>query len=238
MASNAEKLSIWWRHHGDQLTVVSSGYCNGLAPNKRKTITWTRVDPDPCRPVVSLHYNDGIMSAMASQIISVSIVYLAVCSGSNQRKHQSSAPLAFVREIHRWPMDSPHKGPVTLKMFPFAGVIMEIWLCCWQLFYNALKSSIYKMKLPKCSAWNWCLGWYCVNLITASCNYDVNARLIRLFTTHASDLINLLAIWYCFCPSISGEHGLNFSVFYVCVLNVFHLIYRLYHIIRHHHPVA
>ena len=35
-----------------------------------------------------------------------------VCSGADQRKHQSSASLAFVRGIHRWPVNSPHKGPV------------------------------------------------------------------------------------------------------------------------------
>ena len=31
---------------------------------------------------------------------------------------------------------------------------------------------------------------------------------------------------------------LNSSVFYVCFVKLFHLIYRLYHIIRHHHPVT
>ena len=39
-------------------------------------------------------------------------------------KHQSSAPLAFVRGIHRWPVDSLHKEPVTRQMFPFDDVIM------------------------------------------------------------------------------------------------------------------
>ena len=47
-----------------------------------------------------------------------------VCSGADQRKHQSSASLAFVRGIHRWPVDSPQKGPVTRKMFPFDDVII------------------------------------------------------------------------------------------------------------------
>ena len=70
------------------------------------------------------HYNDGIMSAMASQIGSLAIVCSTVYSGTDQRKHQSSASLAFVRGIHRWPVDSPHKGPVTRKMFSFDGVIM------------------------------------------------------------------------------------------------------------------
>ena len=47
------------------------------------------------------HYTDVIMSAMASQITSVSIVCSFVCSGAYQRKHQSFASLAFVGGIHR-----------------------------------------------------------------------------------------------------------------------------------------
>ena len=42
------------------------------------------------------------------------------------KKHQSSASLAFVRGIHRRPVNSPHKWPATRKMFPFDDVIMEI----------------------------------------------------------------------------------------------------------------
>ena len=57
------------------------------------------------------------MGATASQITGVKIVYSTVCSGADQRKHQSSASLAFVSGIHRWPMNSPHKGPVTRKYF-------------------------------------------------------------------------------------------------------------------------
>ena len=64
-----------------------------------------------------IHYNDVIMSAMASQITSLTIVYSSVYSVADQRKHQSSASLAFVRGIHRWPVNSPHKGPVTRKCF-------------------------------------------------------------------------------------------------------------------------
>ena len=71
------------------------------------------------------HYSDVMMSPMASQIIGVSIVYSTVCSGADQRKHQSSAPLAFVRGIPQWPVNSPHKGSVTRKMFPFDDVIMK-----------------------------------------------------------------------------------------------------------------
>ena len=65
------------------------------------------------------------MSAMASQITSLTVVYSTVYSGSDQRKHQSSVSLAFVRRIHRWPVNSPQKWPVTRKMFPFDDVIMR-----------------------------------------------------------------------------------------------------------------
>ena len=72
------------------------------------------------------HYNYLIMSVMASQITALTIVYLSVYSGADQRKHQSSASLAFSRGIHPSPVNSPHKGPVTWKMFPFDDVIMCI----------------------------------------------------------------------------------------------------------------
>ena len=64
------------------------------------------------------------MGTMASQITSLTIVYSTVYSEADQRKHQSSASLAFVWGIHRGPVNSPHKWPVTRKMFPFDDVIM------------------------------------------------------------------------------------------------------------------
>ena len=71
-----------------------------------------------------LHYGDVVMGTVASQITSLTIVYSTVYSGTDQRKHQSSASLAFARGIHRGPVNSPHKWPVTRKMFPFDDVIM------------------------------------------------------------------------------------------------------------------
>ena len=71
------------------------------------------------------HCSDVIISTVPSQITSVSFVFSTVCSGTDQGKHRSSASLAFVRGIHRWPVNSPHKGPVTRKMFSFDDVI--IW---------------------------------------------------------------------------------------------------------------
>ena len=81
------------------------------------------------------HYDDVIMDTIASQITSLAIVYSIVYSSAVQRKHQSSASLAFVWGIHRGPVNSPHKGPVTRKMFPFDDVIMQMgpMLATWTL---------------------------------------------------------------------------------------------------------
>ena len=83
-------------------------------------MAWYSLDPDLCRH----HYTGVIMGAMSSQITSPIIVYSTRNLGRDQRKHQSSASLAFMRGIHRWPVNSPHKWPVTRKMFPFDDVIM------------------------------------------------------------------------------------------------------------------
>ena len=64
------------------------------------------------------------MGKIASQITSLTSVYSTVYSGVDQSKHQSSASLTFVWGIHRGPVNSPHKWPVTRKMFPFDDVIM------------------------------------------------------------------------------------------------------------------
>ena len=61
------------------------------------------------------HHNDVIMGAIAPQITNLTIVYSTVYSDADQRKHQSSASLAFVRGIHRGPVNFPHKWPVTPK---------------------------------------------------------------------------------------------------------------------------
>ena len=68
--------------------------------------------------IVYVHqYNDVIIRAIASQITDISIVYSTVCSGTKQRKYLSSTSLSFVTGIPQWPVNSPHKGPVTQKRF-------------------------------------------------------------------------------------------------------------------------
>ena len=77
-----------------------------------------------CLTSLGSHYNDVIMNTMASHITSLTILYSIVYLSADLRKHQSSTLLVFVWEIHRRPVNSPHKGPVTRKIFPFDDVIM------------------------------------------------------------------------------------------------------------------
>ena len=76
-------------------------------------------------------------SMMTSQITSLTIVYSTVYSGTDERKHQSSASLTFVRGIHWWLVNSPHIGPVMWKTFPFDDVIMIHSIFFFQLYLYA-----------------------------------------------------------------------------------------------------
>ena len=80
-------------------------------------VTLHLVTPNHRKVWLSRHYDDVIMGAIAHQTTSLTIVYSTVYSGADQRKHQSSASLAFVRGIHRRPVNSLHKWPVTRKCF-------------------------------------------------------------------------------------------------------------------------
>ena len=82
---------------------------------------------------------------MASQITSLTIVYSTVYSGADQRIHQISASLAFVRGIHRGPVNSPHKCQVTRKMFPFDDVIMG-WDCGKSALIKQMKHGVVNMN--------------------------------------------------------------------------------------------
>ena len=61
------------------------------------------------------------MDAIVSQFTGFSIVCSTVGSGADQRKHQSFAWLASVREI---PVNSPQKGPVTRKCFHLMTLLL------------------------------------------------------------------------------------------------------------------
>ena len=104
-----------------------------------KLTNWALVIPTPGRTsikCISLLWRHN--GAIASQITSLTIVYSTVYSDEDQRKLQSSASLAFVWGTHRGPMNSPHKWPVTRKIFPFDDVIM----CTWEKSLRFMDTSL------------------------------------------------------------------------------------------------
>ena len=94
-----------------------------LCFSERKTSTTT---------AAPYHYNGVIMSAMASQITGVLIVCLIVCSGAEKNISKPRVTGLCERNppVHRWAVNSPHKGPVTRKIFSFDDVIMNNDVAC------------------------------------------------------------------------------------------------------------
>ena len=96
----------------------------------------------------SFHYIDVIMTTMASQITSLTVVYSTVYSGADQRKQQSSASLAFVWGIHRDRWIPRIKGQLRGKCFHlmtsschpeyscFSTKELRYWLVLYSIFCN------------------------------------------------------------------------------------------------------
>ena len=130
------------------------------------------------------HYIGAIMSTMAYQITSLTIIYATVYLSADQRKHQSSASLAFVWGINRWPVNSPHKGPVMRKTFPFDDVIMFIphfTGACDYISMQGLKLNHVSKRGPRYIR-RWWLEYiiilaYCVAEKKMQCRADLKYRI-------------------------------------------------------------
>ena len=141
-----------------------------------------------CVWIGSHHYSDVIMGTIASKITSLKIVYSTVYSGAEQRKPQSSASLAFVRGIHLWPVNSPHKWPVTRKMLPFDDVIMfyhysnAITSLYGVLFWFTLCCLQIKWRVMGTFNTNWSLNK--IVALLADDNFRLSRQDIFLFTIY------------------------------------------------------
>ena len=130
------------------------------------------------------------MSATTSQITGVSIVCSTVGSGADQRKHQSSASLTFVRGIQRWPVNSSHKRPVkTQKTFHLMTSWLEILVCADEI--DAASTPQFDGLLQDCNisvanaleilqSWTEPSSWYvnkmnmiCCHLFSGNLDFDV-----------------------------------------------------------------
>ena len=191
--------------------------CDGFCPSDRITVPSSSRS---IRPLPSLskrrkesrnstmrhenHYTDVIMGMIASQITSLTFVYSTVYSGADQRKYQSSASLAFVRGIHRWPVNSPHKWPVTREMFPYDDVIMISFFC--------IDVWIFSLLLAETS----CQTLHSVQLLWHICSLDmhISDRTNCLKTRRQSDG-TLISV--CFIFKVRNT-DICFSIFSVMVV--------------------
>ena len=116
----------------DHITSTASGVTQVYRPIQNTTKVW------------AMHYIDVIMTTMASQITSLTVVYSTVYSDADQRKHQSSASLAFVWGIHRDWWIPRTKGQLRGKCFHF---MTSSW-CAYFLvcFVNYMKITVKKKR--------------------------------------------------------------------------------------------
>ena len=154
------------------------------------------------------HYSDVIMGVMGSRIIVVFVIYSTVCSGVDHWKHQSSASLASVRGIHRWPVNSPHKGPITRKMFPFDHIIMTSQVVAWwQMGKKSLNVPV--TNLLK-------LIWVIRKIFVMQKNINVRLDKTELYCARHTELF-----WGLF--SINGHHLTNVVIF----LYIINAVYKI-----------
>ena len=124
-SSLSDKITyvVAWRHQAITRTNVDWSSASSCSGNIR-VIFPQELMISVLDARLTIHYDDVIMGAMASQITSLTIVYSTVYSDADQGKYKSSPSLAFVQGSHRGPVNSPHKWSVTQKMSPFDDVIM------------------------------------------------------------------------------------------------------------------
>ena len=187
------KNRVWKKHHSltlrryitERATELLSTGCNMWLPVQQLDNNFERIHSIAWNysHVWSRHYSDDVtMGAIASQISSLAIVYSAVYSGADQRKHPSFPSLAFVRGIHWWPVNSPHKWLITRKMFPFDDVITHRCICNNRLWNTSsrvssnvvLKKSI---EVPMTCSLKWSFWSSCNNVASSKRHW------IRFYTS-------------------------------------------------------
>ena len=119
-ATRIDRCRFVYNHHFHHNYITESKYDDGI--ESVAASLWYL--SSPMDAISERQYDDVIMGAIATLITSLMIVYSTVNSDADQIKHQSHASLAFVWGMHRGPVNSPHKWPVTRKMFPFDDVIV------------------------------------------------------------------------------------------------------------------
>ena len=180
-----KNIASLWNMAGSSAVDVPVKFSEGIL-KLPPCICWPRYEK---RTITSVHYGDVIMGAIASQITSLTIVYSTAWSDADQRKHQSSASLAFVWGIQRGPVNSPPKWPVTRKMFPFDDVIMVLLGCMYTSLNNKVLSGCpgYVLSCVWIVLGTSCLGYELSHWYSMNWRYTHNETRHRKTMCHLND---------------------------------------------------
>ena len=125
--------------------------------------------------------------------------------GADQSKHQSSKSLAFMRGIHRWPVNSQHKGPVTRKMF--------IW---WRLriTYMVIHNLVKHAEI---------ISAFCIDL--ANRTTEISEKAIRIDSLHYVCFVFLSRDYSNICCSYTITHASNYGIGIDILLKIMQILY-------------
>ena len=178
--------------------------------------------PTKDMPYFALHYDDVIMGEIASQVTSLTIVYSTVYSDADQRKHQSSPSLAFVRGIHRDRWIPRTNGQLRGKCF-------HLMTSSWMGELRGVLGDVCKKIDRLITAPHfWNLNWY------AAINGNFNENSLSNLSTQTLDNSSIICTYnlsarmaiYDFVLQLSPAKYLNSSI--SCarkVLGTFHVEY-------------
>ena len=130
------------------------------------------------------------MTTMASQITSLTVVYSTVYSDADKKQTSKLCVTGLSVGNSPGPVNSPHKGPVTQKMFPFEDVIM------WRGYEHHLVYETHRAKFVDVS----------VQLMNASnptmlkSYYNINYLVLTHFEAQICKRISDTCVMH--CPAI------------------------------------
>ena len=110
-----------------------------------------------------------------------------------------------MRGIHRWPVNSPHKGPVTRKMFPFDDVIMYAWGVEYT-FIAIRKARVIQMMLQLPISWSSMLAQFCRVRVYSWKKSVNNLGLFPIMPPYVHGCGRIFLLWL--CVVLFNAHGI------------------------------
>ena len=141
------------------------------------------VDTDHKWSAMRNHYSDVILSAMACQITNLKVVYSTVYSGADQRKHQSTASLAFAGK-------SPATGEFPAQMASNAENVFIWWR--HHVWYSKRTTNEAFMCIIKSRHWRQDNIMFIAVYMSSNCNYAFTVIIAGRFVEGRAEPLSAL----------------------------------------------